>query len=254
MSALLPFLAMPLPTVSPSNWRPIAAASDHPLATLVRREVGQGVRLIVEQGPRSRAGAERFRLLLESREFGRTALPVVAGLASLRGAPERAWVEVTSFRSRLPLQDEREVEVSEVIAVGVIGALGRAVPPGGSLIVEYESPIGVMTAVALAAGVPPVATPLGGMLFAAGCGSVFRDWATAAGGRAGRRRVQGFRAADSAREHALGLAMLGALEGFMARSKELDWQLQAETRAIAEATITSLRAKLAVPEGPLPPR
>lgn len=244
---------MPLPVASPSIWRPIASASDHPLATLVRREVGQGVRLIAEQGPRNRVGAERFRLFLESREFGRTALPVVTGVASLRGAPERAWIEVTSFRSRLPLQDEREVEVPEGIAFDVIGALGRAVPPGGSLIVEYESSGGAITAQALAAGVPPLATPLGGMLFAAGCGSTFRDWAASAGGRAGRRRLQGFRATDDARAHDHGLALLSELEGFMARSKELDWQVQAQTRSIAEATITSLRATLAVPEGPLPP-
>ena len=245
-----------MPTSAPVDaaWRPIVAASDHPLSTLLRREVGQGVRLIAELGPRNRVGAGRFRLFLESREFGRTTLPIVVGVADLAGGERPPWIEVTNLRSRLPLADGREVDVPEGIMLGVIEALAGPVPAGGSLIVEYESSHGAITALALAAGVPAVATPLGGMRFAAGCGSAFRDWARAAGGRAGRRRLQGFRASSVARDRERGTAMRGELEGFMARSKELDWQVQAETRAIAEATITTLRAQLAIPEGPLSPR
>ena len=214
------------PLATSSAWRPVAAASDHALASLVRRPVGQGVRLVVEQGPRDRVGAERFRLFLESEELGRTALP---------------------------LDDGREVDVPDGILLQVIEALAELVPAGGSLVVEYDSPALVMTAQALAAGVPPVATPLGGMLFAAGCASPVRDCGTAAGGRAGRRRLEGIRASNEVTEHRSGVEMLEQLETFMARAKELDWQVQSQTRPIAEATITALRARLAVPEGPLPP-
>lgn len=245
---------MPLVVASHTTWRPIAAASDHPLAKLAHREVGQGVSLVAQSGPRNRAGAERFRLFLESNELGRTTLPVVAGVLDFdldRGAP---WIEVTSYRARLALDDGREVDVPEGIAFQVVEALAESVPPGGSLTLEYESPAGAVTARALAAGVPPVATPLGGMLFAAGCGATFRNWSAAGGGRGGRRRLQGFRAINDDRAHERGLAMLGDLEAFMGRSRDLDWYVQSETRTIAEATITALRAQLALPEGPLPPR
>ena len=245
-------------TSTPTSWRPIAGSSEHPLAGLVETTVGQGVRLVAEAGPRNRVGAERFRLFLDSDELGRTTLPVVTGLIDLAAASPAAsgapWIEVTGYRSRLPIEDGREVDVPEGILLQVVDALARLVPPGGSLVVEYESPALAITAQALAAGVPPIATPLGGMFFAAGCGSSFRVRDVAAGGRAGRRRLQGFRAASDVTEHQRGLAMLADLEAFMARSKELDWQVQSQTRPIAEATITALRARFEVPEGPLSPR
>jgi hypothetical protein len=237
-----------------STWRTIAADSDHPLAGLVDRAVGQGVRLAVEVGRRNRVGALRFRLVLESDDLGRTVLPVVTGLLDLDEEADAAWIEVTGYRARLPLPDGREVDVPEGILLQVLAELARLIPPGGSLIVEVESPALEITARALAAGVPPVATPLGGMLFAVGCGSAFRVRGAAAGGRAGRRRLQGFRPANEVVEHQRGFAMLADLEAFMARSKDLDWQVQSQTRPIAEATITALRDRFAVPDGPLPPR
>lgn len=245
---------MSLSEASSANWQPIAAASDHPLAPLVRREVGQGVRLIAQAGTRNRVGAERFRLFLESSRLGRTTLPIAAGLVDLEPAAGPPWIEVTTYRAQLPLGDGREVEVPEGIMLQLIVALAEQVPSGGSLVFEYDSPPLSNTADALAAGVPPVATPLGGMLYAAGCGVAFRDHGTAAGGRIGARRLQGFRAIDDVHVHRRGVETLDALEGYMARARDLDWQVQSHTRPIAEATITALREELAVPEGPLPPR
>ena len=56
---------------------------------------------------------------------------------------------------------------------------------------EYESRPRTSTARALAAGVPPVATPLGALLFDLGCGVAFRDWYISEGGREGPRKLQG---------------------------------------------------------------
>jgi len=236
-----------------TNWRPIAATSDHALAPLVRREVGQGVQLIAEAGGQNRVGAERFRLFIESTGLGRTSLPIAVGLMDLESVAGPPWIEVTNYRSQLPLGDGREVEVPEGIMLQLIAALAEQVPPGGSLVFEYDSPALLNTAAALAAGVPPVATPLGGMLYAAGCGVAFRDRGAAAGSRTSARRLQGFRAIDDVHLHRRGVETLDALEGYMAQARDLDWQVQSDTRPIAEATITALREKLAVPEGPLPP-
>lgn len=242
------------PAAALSSWRSIDATSDHPLARLVGQTVGQGVHLDVELGSRNRVGAQRFRLFLASADLGRTALPVVSGLIDLAEEPGAPWIEVGVYRARLPLGDGRTVDVPEGILLEIVSALAAQVPAGGSLIVEYESVALEMTAWALAAAVPPVATPLGGMMFVAGCGAAFRDRGASAGGRAGRRRLQGFRAPDEISEHRRGVEMLADLEAFMARSKELDWQVQSQTRPIAEATIIALRNRLAVPHGPLPPR
>ena len=163
------------------------------------------------------------------------------------------WIEVTDYLDRPALSDGRFVEVPEGIELRIIQAIGALVPAGGQLMLEYDSASRSVTASALAAGVPPAATPLGGMMFAAGCGVAFRDHGRAAGGRAGRRKLRGFRAIDSDHERSRGLAMLTDLEVFMGRSKELDWLVQSQTRPIAEATITILRDRFDVPDGPVPP-
>lgn len=225
------------------DWFPIVAESDHPLSSLVYHEIANEVWLIAERGLRTRGGAGHFRLLLESREFGRTISPFVTGYSDLSNGNRPHWVEVTGSLDRLSLIDGRNIDLQEGITLEVIKVLGSVIAPGGSLIIEYESPIHSITELALSAGVPPVATPLGGMLFAAGCGSAFRDRARAGGGRAGRRRLQGFCSSGTDNDGERANAMLIELEEFIHRSKELDWPVQAQTRPIAEATIVALRER-----------
>ena len=63
--------------------------------------------------------------------------------------------------------------------------------------VEYDSPEQQDTADSLALGIPPVATPLGCLLFLIGCGARFKDWYFAEGGIEGPRKLQGYKALDS---------------------------------------------------------
>ena len=65
---------------------------------------------------------------------------------------------------------------------------------------EYDSPEQQDTARSLALGIPPIATPLGYMLFLIGCGAGFRDWHFAEGGSEGPRKLQGYKPLD--RQHA----------------------------------------------------
>src|SRR5690606_23715418 len=106
-----------------------------------------------------------------------------------------------------------------------------------------------LTARALAARVPPVATPLGGMMFAAGC-VAFTDWYIAEGGREGPRKLQGFMAVNEQHVQRRSREMYEDLEAFMQRARDLDWDVQAATRPLAEAALTVLRSRLDLPEGP----
>lgn len=215
--------------------------------------MGQGVALSVEIGPRSRVGATQFSVYLVSEELGRMVEPAIRGLHHEGELPLQHWIEVTDYLDRPSLEDGRFVEIPEGIELRIVEALGALVPAGGQLMLEYDSPSRSVTASALAAGVPPVATPLGGMMFAAGCGATFSDDGSAAGGRAGRRKLRGSRALDLDHERSRGLQTLAELEKFMGRSKDLDWLVQSQTRPIAEATITILRGRFDVPDGPVPP-
>jgi len=224
------------------GWLPASEEASHPLAALDAATVGQGVRLSVELGPRNRAGARHFRAFLETDELGRTLEPVLTGLHHAGPHPGQNWVEVTDFRGQVPVAGG-DVEIPEAIDVQIVERLAALVPPGGHLMMEYESAHRRLTSRALAQGVPPVATPLGGMMFAAGCGVALRDWYTPAGGREGPRKLQGHRAVDVEHERRRYPTTLQALERFLEASAELDWDLQVRCRPLAEATVTVLRSR-----------
>jgi len=100
-------------------------------------------------------------------------------------------------------------------------ALGGLIQPGGSFMVAYEmfsgeGKVHQETWRALSLGIPPAATPLGFLLFQAGCRG-FRNWDIAEGGREGFRKLQGFKPLDprhrTALERTLERELLGFLSG-----------------------------------------
>ncbi|MFA7249791.1 MAG: DUF1122 family protein [Dehalococcoidia bacterium] len=238
----------------PSPWRPASQVPDHALQAIDGAEVGNGVHLAIEIGPRSNVGSDYFRAFLDSHSLGRTAEPFLWGLINRGSFPGFNWVEVTGSTGRVPMESGDEVQIPEGIDLQVVMALGTLVPAGGHLMMEYDSRQRSLTARALMANVPPVATPLGAMMFAAGCGVAFTDWYISEGGREGARKLQGFRALDAAHEERRGREMLQALEAFMPRARDLDWDVQAAVRPLAQAAITVLRERLGVPDGPIAPR
>ncbi len=220
-------------------WRSASESPEHPLAILDGLEVGQGVRLSVELGAVMR-GATEFRAFLASDDLGRTLAPVFVARHH-PGEGGESWIEVVEFAGRV-LVHGGEVEIPEGIDLQILQGLAGLIAPGGHLMAEYASEHRRVTARALRQGVPPVATPLGGMLFAVGCGVAFTDL----GAVEGRPRLLGFRALDSAHEAGRSPGMLEELEWFMDHSADLDWDLQLKCRPLAEAAITVLRARLGV--------
>ncbi len=80
--------------------------------------------------------------------------------------------------------------------------LGELIPPNGRLMVAYEafsvdSPALQETREALRRGVPPLATPVGELLFYADCWLGMRDWYIPEGGREGHRKLQGNKALNA---------------------------------------------------------
>ena len=236
----------------PGLWRPLGDTPGHILHAVSGTLVGRGVRLRVELGPKNHVGSDYFRLFLDSDSLGSSLEPVCLGLVNRGPFPGFNWVEVSDFRGRLPMEGG-EVQIPEGIDLGIVQALARLVPPGGHMMMEYDSAHRALTARSLAAGVPPAATPLGAMMFAVDCGIAFTDWYISEGGREGPRKLQGFRAVDAAHARRRGQEMLAALETFMSSSAEFDWDVQAACRPLAEAAIVALRERLDTPDGPMPP-
>ena len=227
-------------------WQPASETPEAGPARWDGAEVGEDVRLDVWTGPKNNVGARYFRCYLVS-ELGRTAAPVVFGLQNAGPFPGYNWVEVIDYDDRLPLEDGRVVEVPAGIERRIFEQFAGLVPPGGHLMAEYDSPARSMTALALAARVPPLATPLGALMAEAGCGDAFRDWYISEGGREGPRKLQGFRAVDEAHARQRGVETIAALEAFLGRAAGLDWNVQARTRPLALAALERLRERF--PDG-----
>jgi hypothetical protein len=223
-------------------WQPSSEVPDAGPARWDGASVGEGVTIEVWVGPKNNVGSRYFRCYLVS-ELGRTAEPVVFGLQNAGPYPGYNWVEVIDYEDRLPLDDGREVEVPAGIEQRIFERLAELVPAGGHLMAEYDSPARRVTAQALAARVPPLATPLGTLLAAIGCGDAFKDWYISEGGREGPRKLQGFRAINEEHARRRGLEMLASLEAFLRSSADLDWNLQAQTRPLAQAAIERLHRR-----------
>lgn len=162
----------------------------NPLAQLHGRPLGQHT-IQVLLGPTSRFGARYFRVLLVDGNGSLSREPVLAGLRGSGPLPSYNWVEVAESRRSVRLEGEGTASIGERGLRELLCMLSEIVPPGGHLMVEYDSGERTTTARGLARGVPPLATPLGAALLAAGCGPGIRDWHISEGGREGPRKLQG---------------------------------------------------------------
>ena len=224
------------------RWRQAADTPDHTLAPLDGADLGGGVTLDVRLGPRSAVGSTYFRCYLAT-PSGRTTAPVVFGLQNSGPYPGFNWVEVLDYFASLPLDSGGTVEVTAEVERALFERLAGVVPPGGHLMAEYDSVARTLTARALSARVPPVATPLGALLFEVGCGVAFRDWYISEGGREGPRKLQGFRALNEDHARTRGLEAAEALDAFLAERGALAEDLREVTFPLAESVLGELRRR-----------
>jgi hypothetical protein len=173
---------------------------DHPLRSLEGRLLKE-YRLHLQRLKQLRlTGWRGFSVALEDRDGKLAQPPVVEGIYSAGGKDDvQPWMDIT---------------VSEVIAFGsgkrlnlrqaglieeLFQSLSLLIPPGGHLMVSYEDtdPLHRETDRALAAGVPPVMTPLGFLLFRSGFRLV-KNWYLSEGGHEGPRKLWGEKPPDNA--------------------------------------------------------
>ncbi len=196
------------------GWRPPAQA-EHPLGRLQGRSLRVG-RLLVLLGPKSSVGARYFQLFLRVAPGGLSQGAFLLGLHNSGPFPAYNWIDVARYDGAASFADGAELTLAGPPERRLFRLLGGLVPPGGHLMVEYESAHARSTERMLSLGVPPVATPLGYLMFLAGCGASFRDWYISEGGREGPRRLQGFKPLDSASAARKAVAMAAELHAFLA--------------------------------------
>ncbi len=174
------------------TWISVSQEADHPLAALEGQPLAAG-RLRVELGPTSRFGARYFNLTLETAESHIGQRPVLRGLHHSGPLPSYNWIEVAETNDHIALPNGDQIELGTKGIEELFALLFAVLPPGGHLMVEYDSAQRAETAHALAHGVPAIATPLGGLLFRLGFGAHFKDWQIAEGGSEGPRKLQAYK-------------------------------------------------------------
>lgn len=161
--------------------------------------------LRVKADPARFAEQAHFALYLSGQgDEGESLDPVFIGLfsAGRRSQSISGWVDGDYFEFAVfPGETKRSMSDLQ-LDIGLFRILGGLVPAGGSLMVSYslfskESKVHKETRLALDRGYPPVVTPLGFLLFHAGCGMGFKDWYFAEGGREGPEKLQGFKPINS---------------------------------------------------------
>ncbi|HEY8741224.1 MAG TPA: DUF1122 family protein [Candidatus Dormibacteraeota bacterium] len=192
-----------------------------------------GGRLRVLLGPRI-VGKRYFRLQLDA---GGTPRRFVEALYNDGLYPGQNWVEIY------------DMEVPEAISAGpdfasalapYLRPVADAIPRGGHLMAEYEKPDWHTTQVGLLAGIPPLATPLGALLFDVGCGDSFKDWYFPEGGMEGNRKLQGNKAYTQEQRREMREKRTDELQRFLASPQHAHPEIDRRARLNAETILATL--------------
>ena len=217
----------------------LPSAGEHPLGRLQSQRLGRH-HLLALLGPKNNVGARYFQLFLVDQQGRLTHEALAFGLHSSGPFPGYNWIELIRYQGTPTFDGETLDLAAQGLDRRLFRLLSELVPPGGHLMAEYESPSQRESERILGLGYPPVTTPLGHLLFEAGCRS-FRDWYISEGGREGPRKLQGFKPLDGAVARAKAEEMRRELSDLLARQEVLphgEWGRTA--RRLARAVLPAL--------------
>jgi hypothetical protein len=106
--------------------------------------------------------------------------------------------------------------------------------------IEYEKPLFRTTQVGLLGGVPPIATPLGMLLYDIGSGDSFKDWYFPEGGQEGGRKLQGNKAYTPEQAEEMARKRVRELKEFLASPPRGEEKIEARARRDAETLLEDL--------------
>jgi hypothetical protein len=134
---------------------------------------------------------------------------LATGIVSGGGRGVKPWIECRIF-PQVSFGHKRTIDARALgLEAGFINLLGSLIPPGGHLMIDYDSGGQDLAMAELVARVPPVCCHLGDLMFRAGFRGQFKDWYFSEGGHEGPRKLQANKSPDagaqreSIREHML---------------------------------------------------
>lgn len=219
------------------------AEDSHPLGSLDGAKIGS-YKAVVALGTTNRFGARYFRIFVRNTSGELSQQCVLTGLHSQGKYPGYNWIEIISISREIGFATEVMTIAPASLIQQMFNYLADILPPGGHMMVEYDSAEQQDTARSLALGIPPPATPLGAVLFSAGCGFGFKDWYFAEGGSEGPRKLQGYKALDSQHARLKMGEIAQQLRAFLSqRPKSADSDLELAARNRASDILNSIEGR-----------
>lgn len=213
----------------------------------------QGFRLaVVNTRPvRPRVGWLYLTVALRDSRGALSRSPVLTGIVSGGGRGVQPWLECR-FYPTVEFDNGAVDARSLEIEAAVIARLGQLVPPGGHIMIDYETGGQEETFAELVLQVPPAATYLGALMLRAGFRGEFKDWYFSEGGHEGPRKLQGNKPSNPASARRSLQAHLRALRSFI-RSRlpprRADAEIVARARRRAQMLIEELGHQPAAASG-----
>jgi hypothetical protein len=165
---------------------------------------------------RARVGWFHITVGLADDDGRRVGGPVMTAIVSGGGRGVKPWIECRLYPE--VRAGGRTIEArAEGIEDELIAIMGAAIPPGGHLMIDYESGGQEQTFNELRLGVPAAATSLGVRMLAAGLVGEFKDWYFSEGGHEGPRKLQANKPPDEKSRRAAIAARIGELRAFLER-------------------------------------
>jgi len=213
---------------------------------LNQRKLSNEITLSTKTTPTSLRGRVYFDCLLKNGQGVFSTEAVFSGIFEQQdpvpGCVDGDYTENVRFQViNISLTDTR-------LDVPLFKILGELVPAGGSFLVSYNptsnnSRVHKETKQALDRGYPPVATPLGYLLFLAGCGIGLKDSHSTEYGSGESAKLQGFKALNSEERKRKGLSLIRELHQFIGTSSEADDELARACKTRAFATIEKIQSE-----------
>jgi hypothetical protein len=190
--------------------------TDNPLHAVEGRKVGEYTVHVKDVRKGAFAGVFSFSLLVD----GQT---IVSGLYYLGSTWIRPWLEIDYS----PITGDETDETGEVL----FQLLSELIPPGGHISVAYLDH--KITARALLSGVPPVATPIGFLLWRGGC-RWFKDWYFAEGWKEGGIKLQGEKPLNEQRKRENTQKIVGELTEFLNKGGYVEPEIEGICNGLAK--------------------
>ena len=173
------------------NARGWSLPGEHPVARLDGLALGE-YRTIALLGPKNAVGSRYFRLFLADSGGNLADEQLALGLFGAGPYPAFNWVELTQYEETVHFRGDTLDLWQTRLERGLFEVMSALLPPGGHLMVEYDSPSHKPTERILTLRYPPACSPIGYLMFEVGVRS-YRDWYISEGGREGPRKLQGFK-------------------------------------------------------------